>query len=124
MKRSAMHFLFILLLSLQTYAPLVHAHIGGDSAPTAEASHDTHSPHIHDAGTADILADNHHTQAIEIGHAIKQRDVLTPALVAILIALSFILVPAPGTQRIVSLAPRCRGRDTNYFPSPRAPPSA
>lgn len=123
MKRSAMHVLFVLLLTLQAYAPLVHAHAGSDIHHAA-GHLDLHEAHAHEASTAEMHANDYPTQIVEIARAIKERGVLTAGFIAILIAFGFIFAPRVGARRVAFLSSPWRPRHTSYRPSPRAPPSA
>lgn len=124
MKRTGINLLFLLLLVLQVHAPLVHAHIGSGSVPAAGHSYDIPYPHTHDAATTEIHTDAHHSQIVEIGHAIKQREILAIAFLAVIMALSWFFAARHLTTHLSSFVRPLRERYISYLPPNRAPPSA
>lgn len=124
MKRTGIHFLFLLFLVLQVHAPLVHAHIGSGSVPAAGHSYDIPYPHTHDVATTEIHTDDHHSQIVEIGHAIKQRGILSVAFLAVIIVLSWFFAARHRTTHPPSFVPPLHERYLSFLPPNRAPPLA
>lgn len=124
MKRTGINLLFLLLLVLQVHAPLVHAHIGGGSVPAAGHSYDIPYPHTHDAATTEIRSHDHHSQIVEIGHAIKQRGILFVAFLAVIIALSWFFATRHRATHPPIFGTSLHERYLSFPPPNRAPPSA
>lgn len=115
----------LLILLLQFYAPLVHAHPDGSAlAGFAHLHIEIPAPHDHDAvpSQPDSITTQHlQAQTIDIGHAIEQRTLLFIALAA---TFGFLLVYLLwGTcARWPAYRTHLRAFFLRHSPPSRAPP--